>query len=365
MDMNEKDMLSQEEIDALLNNDIDTNDVGANYVNEEEKDALGEIGNISMGASATTLYTILGKRVRITTPKVVTTTVKQLREDYPIPFVSVEVRYTHGIKGTNILIIKETDAKIIADLMMGGDGRNVDSVELDEIRFSAISEAMNQMMGAAATSMSTVFKTDINISPPTLKLINLSNEAEKIGAFNADEEIVRVSFKMEVENLIKSEIMQLIPVPFAKQMVRNLMFKESEEISFQSKTEPQTEKKYQETGEVSDEGFNNSTSIPVKPVRFDNLQDRSASVSNNKIDLLMDIPLEVTVELGRTSKLIKDILKLGPGSIIELEKLAGEPVDILVNGKFIAKGEVVVIDENFGVRITEIIKPIERINNLQ
>ena len=131
-----------------------------------------------MGASATALYTILGKRVKITTPKVTITTIKELRKEHPLPFVVVEVQYTRGIEGTNVLIIQEKDAKIIADLMMGGEGTDIENIELDEIRFSAVNEAMNQMMGAAATSMATVFKKDISISPPISKLVNFADETE-------------------------------------------------------------------------------------------------------------------------------------------------------------------------------------------
>jgi len=360
--MNDKEILSQEEVDALLGTSSKTNDV--HIVDENEKDALGEIGNISMGASATTLYTILGKRVRITTPKVSTTTLKDLRKEHPLPFVVVEVQYTRGIEGTNVLIIQERDAKIIADLMMGGDGTDVADIELDEIRFSAINEAMNQMMGAAATSMATMFKKDISISPPISKLVDFADDTEELVSFDSGNEMVLVSFEMEVENLIKSNLMQLTPISFAKEMVENLI-----------KVEPVTQQDHieEEVAEMKEEPktqiakkdiIDNTMTIPVKPVQFDRLDDKGLT-GDNKLNILMDIPLEVSVELGRTTKLIRQVLKLAPGSVIELDKLAGEPVDILVNGKFLAKGEVVVIDENFGVRITEIITPMERVNNLQ
>lgn len=360
--MNEREILSQEEIDALLGNGLDVND--ESIIDPYEKDALGEIGNISMGASATALYTILGKKVKITTPKVTITTIKELKKEHPLPFVVVEVQYTKGIEGTNVLIIQERDAKIIVDLMMGGDGKDIENIELDEIRFSAVNEAMNQMMGAAATSMATVFKKDISISPPISKLVNFADETEGLISFESDKEIVLVSFEMEVENLIQSEIMQLIPIPFAKEMVRGLMNIEPvPEYIDESKEDTEVETQYQ-VQEEEKELREEATAIPIKPIRFDNLNDKGLT-GNSNLDIILDIPLEVSVELGRTTKLIKDVLKLAPGSVIELDKLAGEPVDILVNGKFLAKGEVVVIDENFGVRITEIITPIERVNNLQ
>jgi len=357
--MSDENILSQEEIDALLNQKA--NDQNSQELTPEEKDTFGELGNISMGTSATTLYTLLGKKVKITTPKVSITTVEELRDEYPVPFVIVEVKYTQGLEGTNVLVIKERDAKIIADLMMGGEGKA--EGELDEIRLSAVGEAMNQMMGSAATSMSQLLNKDINISPPSTKLVNFAKDKLPFFQVGESDKIVKVSFNMEVEDLISSEIMQLSPIPFVKRIVQELM------DARQTTTEPPEEedeadveqevKREEEKAEYKEEG------IPVKTVKFDHFEKSPSRKAANKIDLILDVPLEITVELGRTSKKIKDILEFGPGSIIELDKMAGEPVDILVNGKFIAKGEVVVIDENFGVRITEIITPIERLNNLQ
>ncbi len=357
--MSDENILSQEEIDALLNQKI--RDQDDQELTPEEKDTFGELGNISMGTSATTLYTLLGKKVKITTPRVSVTTVEELRNEHPVPFVIVEVKYTKGLEGTNVFVIRERDAKIIADLMMGGEGKA--EGELDEIRLSAVGEAMNQMMGSAATSMSQVLNRDINISPPLTRLVNLAKDKLPFFEVGESDKIVKVSFKMEVEGLISSEIMQLSPLPFVKGVVQELMDTQQAAIdSLQGKTEAAVERevKQEEKAEPQEE-----MGIPIKTVKFDHLEKSPSRKAANKIDLILDVPLEVTVELGRTSKKIKDILEFGPGSIIELDKMAGEPVDILVNGKFIAKGEVVVIDENFGVRITEIITPIERLNNLQ
>ncbi|MDK2836553.1 MAG: flagellar motor switch protein FliN [Thermosediminibacterales bacterium] len=357
-------MLSQEEIDALLKDENSKHD--ENELDLKEQDALGEIGNISMGAAATALSTILGKKVKITTPKVSITTLKKLKEDYPIPFVAIEVKYTQGLEGTNIFVVKQDDAILISDLMMGGVIEG--SKELDNIRLSALAEAMNQMMGSSATAMSTMLKKDINISPPKTNLLDFAKETLN---WEIDEEtkIVKVSFKMDVEDIIHSEIMQILPVPFAKRMVQSLIadtipaheenneIHEEKNISIKESSTIDTD--------IKGEAVSKENMIPIKPVIFSKFNDDKADSCSNKIDLILDVPLEVTVELGRTNKLIKEVLSLGPGSIIELDKLAGEPVDILVNGKFIAKGEVVVIDENFGVRVTEIVSPVERVNKLQ
>lgn len=371
-------MLSQEEIDALLKavNSEQNSSAPVEDLTDQEKDVLGEIGNISMGTSATTLYTLLRNKVSITTPQVKVMTWDELRSKYAIPYVGVLVEYVEGLKGFTMLILKIEDAKKIADLMMGGDGTNAD-MELSEIVLSAVGEAMNQMVGSASVSLSNMLYTKINISPPKVYVVNFdSDEIKDIPIYG--QKIVRISFRMIVGDIINSEIMQLLPLDFAKALVEKL-------LSGQQSQSP-SESTAEETGSAAEEGTykriddvemrsskeeeketitsteksNNAIkssdkTVKVSPVKFQELEDERVENISNKITLIKDVPLEVTVELGRTHKLIKEILELGPGSIIELNKMAGEPVDILVNGKNVAKGEVVVIDENFGVRITEIL----------
>jgi flagellar motor switch protein FliN/FliY len=368
-------LLSDDEIRELIRNTGANNEI----LTKQEMDALGEIGNVSIGTSATTLYSLLRNRVVITTPDVSISSVKALKSMYPIPFISVEVSFTKGLSGSNLMIIKEEDAKIIADLMMGGDGTNIE-VELDELRMSAVSEAMNQMMGSAATSLSTMLKKDINISPPELSRIDLANETLK-GGFSEDEEIVNISFKMEVGNILNSEIMQLMPVSFAKTLVEYLYSLSSSDVNLhvdekmvrtqqeKLETHKTTEAPKSDYHNTKNEEYGNisgdSKKVVVNPVQFEAFDDGQALPAGSNLGLIMDVPLEVTVELGRTVKTIKEIVELGPGSIVELDKMAGEHVDILVNGKFIAKGEVVVVDENFGVRITDIVNTVDKISSLQ
>ena len=231
------DMISQAEIDALLNGGgIPSADAPAaeaapsggaspeiaEPLSDMEKDALGEIGNISMGSAATTLSVLLGHKVSITTPTVSVAPMNSIRDKYPMPYLIVEVGYTIGIDGNNILAIQASDAQIIADLMMGGDGTNPPE-ELSEIHMSAVGEAMNQMMGAVATSLSTMFNKKIDISPPRVNLVDLGTEDKVTEIIGSDEAIVKTSFRMEVEGLIDSEIMQLLPVGIAKEMVEGLM----------------------------------------------------------------------------------------------------------------------------------------------
>ena len=250
------DMISQEEIDALLNGGgVPSGDAPAaeappaeeaapaddasagggapppvveDLLSDMQKDALGEIGNISMGSAATTLSVLLGHKVSITTPTVSMSTMSAIRESYPMPYLIVEVGYTVGIDGNNILAIQASDACIIADLMMGGDG-TAPPEDLNEIHMSAVGEAMNQMMGAVATSLSSMFNKKIDISPPKVNLIDLGTADPVTDIVASDETIVKTSFRMEVDGLIDSEIMQILPVGIATEMVDALMNSGAEE----------------------------------------------------------------------------------------------------------------------------------------
>ncbi|HHW92047.1 MAG TPA: flagellar motor switch phosphatase FliY [Firmicutes bacterium] len=352
-----KHLLSQEEIDALLNNERFHKKTAE--LTLEEKDALGEIGNIAMGSAATAMSQLIGRRVRITTPSVSIIEKERLPQDYPVPHLAVEVRYSQGLEGMNILIMRERDAGIIAQLMLGQDPE--EEVELDEIRLSAIGEAMNQMMGSAATAISTMFDKVVAILPPRVELVDFKKEESyKFIPDDGEDSIVRVSFKLIIEGLVDSAIMQLLPLSFAKGMVGSLLGvgELPEPIS-----PPQTP---QEGAEPPGEAVAVNLQKPVvHPVQFAPLRAQERTREQGNIDLLLDIPLEVSVELGRTKRLLKEIMELGVGSILELDKLAGEPVDILVNGKLIAQGEVVVIGENFGVRVTNIVGVQERVETLQ
>ncbi|SMC65870.1 flagellar motor switch protein FliN/FliY [Sporomusa malonica] len=361
--------LSQEEIDALLRGEpvAASPSPAGSELSDIEKDALGEIGNISMGTAATTLSVLLGRRVSITTPKVSISNLNEIKRQYPLPYLVIEVGYTHGLLGTNILAMREQDALIIADLMMGGEGTNPPS-ELNELYMSAVSESMNQMMGSTATSISTIFKKKVDIAPPKVNLLDFALDPNVTNIISGDDALVRVSFRMEVEDLIDSELMQILPLNVAKEMVENLMSAVQPAASPpptpaappKPAATPQPAPTYAQPAAPQP-----AQNVAVQPVQFAPLKPVGMPGTDTNIGLLMDVPLQITVELGRTRKLIRDILELTPGSVVELDKLAGEPVDILVNGKLIAKGEVVVIDENFGVRITDIVSPLERAHNLQ
>jgi flagellar motor switch protein FliN len=420
-------MLSQEEIEALLRGETleekkpDANLADGDTINMDdylsplEQDALGEVGNISFGSSATALSALLGQKVDITTPSISMINSNKLEEEFPHPYVAIQVEYTTGLSGMNLLVIQQSDAAIIADLMLGGDGLNP-KPELGEIQLSAVQEAMNQMMGSAATSMSTVFNQKVDISPPSIDLMNIAMNQGKDN-IPEDDYLVRVSFRLKIGDLIDSKLMQLLPLNFSKKIVRTLMGETDEETQSQvgatqtaikndvptqvppiydqqPAADPMLQQQmygqptmqqpvyqepmhqpmyqqpmYQQPMQQQPPVYQQPFAAP--PVNVQQAQFASfdtASISQNEarnLNMLLDIPLQLSVELGRTKRSVKEILDLSSGSVIELDKLAGEPVDILVNNRLIAKGEVVVIDENFGVRITDILSQADRLNNLR
>ena len=412
-----------------------------------EKDAIGEVANISMGSSATTLYSLVNRKVNITTPVVTLATWKTLLDTYEKPCVFIQIKYTQGLDGTNILVLKEHDVKVITDLMMGGDGTNTDG-ELGELHLSAISEAMNQMMGSAATSLSTMLQTMIDISPPESSLFDLTEvkDGKEISPFLGGT-FVKIAFRMQIDDLVDSSIMQLYPIDFARKLVEtfiNTQMGSLEESTKSAASQPENttsaaaasapqssagqmnagagsmpQMNMQQPDPMAMNNMNsmngmnpmngmgmngmnqmgsmgmmnnqngmgmNGTNqmgsmgmsqmngmgmmnnqmgmmgmpqqnVNVQPAQFQSFSnDNMGAGAQENIGLIKDVPLEVTVELGRTTKSISEILEFSPGTIIELDRIAGEPIDVLVNGKFVAKGEVVVIEESFGVRITEIIK---------
>lgn len=350
-----------------------------------EKDAIGEIANISMGTSATTLYSLVNKKVNITTPVVSMAKWENLMEDYEKPCVFIQIKYTSGLDGANILILREHDVKVITDLMMGGDGTNTDG-ELTELHLSAISEAMNQMMGSSATSLSSMLGRMIDISPPEASLLNLVEQKKPsdIAPF-LEGTFVKIEFRMQIEDLVDSTIMQLYPVDFARSLYQMFIGNQGMESPASEPVKapapepaPYIPPKVEPTPAPQPMGYDQASqpmgygmpqmgmpqmnmqqpqqNLNIQPAQFQSFnQSYAAMPTQENIGLIMDVPLEVTVELGRTKKSIAEILDFAPGTIIELNKIAGEPIDVLVNGKFVAKGEVVVIEESFGIRVTEIV----------
>ena len=329
-----------------------------------ERDTLAEIGNISMGSAATALSTLVNRKVRITVPEVTLSDVASVRQSYPVPCLLVNVQYLSGLQGENILVIKEKDALIIGNLMMGEDGTNPPA-ELDEIYLSAVSEAMNMMMGSAATAMSELFQETIDISPPTAEQRDLAHES-LTDDISENTPVVTVAFRIEIDDLVDSTMLQIIDVEFAKGMVAKIMPSEDEEPAVTSAAAemPIVEAESETAEKVTwdDLSVAPSPAMPAQPAGTQVSQ--TEHLGNVKIDLIKDIPVKVRAVLGRTNMTIENILRLGPGNIVELDSFHGEPIEIYANDTLIARGEVVVVGEQFGIRVTEIASPQDRIGSV-
>jgi flagellar motor switch protein FliN/FliY len=398
------DGLSQEEINALLEGnssseevsekpkkrrkktstkkDVDDKQVETNTIvlTDIEKDLLGEVGNISMGSSATALSNMIGKKVNITTPTISVTTLKKMRDSFEIPNIALEIKYITGISGKNVLLMKVSDAAIVANLMMGGSGQ-VETTTLSEIEESAVSEAMNLMIGSAATSMATMFARKVDISPPKSKIWDsmTSNMSEDI---QDEDEIIQVAFKLNIEDLVDSVIMQVLSAETAQKIISIMMGTEVvpevandiqddndaelanvaiesnqdavEKMKEQAVNTNKSELKLEEKTVSSYSLDNEASDCKLQKVEykqfgdFDNLSKNTSSI--------FDVPLNIQVVLGNAQRSVKEIMNFSNGTLLELNQLADQPVELHVNGKVIAYGEVVVVNGNLAINIIDVNK---------
>ena len=451
-----------------------------------EIDAIGEMMNISLGSSATAVSNMLDHRVDITTPKVSVVDVKDFTIGKLEPAMGVEIKYVEGLEGSNIMLLRKSDIKVIVDILMGSETPD-EEFELNELTISAVCEVMNQMMGAAATALSDFLGYPVNISTPTpFELENL-DEFKKDHLPQGADQVVVVRFSLKIENALESEFMNVMSVSLAKELLRGLGLGDEDEKEAPPAPAPepapapasdkdsgsgggkqlsQAEIEALMAGNAgggdtapasepapapaSDEdsgsgggkqlsqaeiealmaanmGGGDAAPAPApaaqpqpqaqpaaaampqqppmaaptpegmpaggymgypppmyypnypypygyppqaaptppepkvintKPVSLQEMDPISAlgKEQAQNLDLIMGVPLQVTVEIGRTQRKVQEILEFSKGSLLVLDKLAGDQVDLFVNGKCIAKGDVVVIDDNFGVRITEIVQ---------
>lgn len=359
-------------------------------LSEMERDIIGEVMNISMGAAATAMSTILDKKVSITTPRLTTEPLVEFEFDHLEPVLGVLIEYVEGIGGTNLLLLKVDDFKKILSHLLGMDMSDV--TEFDEISISAICEIMNQMMGSAAGALATFLGTAINISPP--EILETTDKEEVQSKFTvAGSDILSIAFDIQIENLVKSEFISIMEPALAKEIIRMSLGENTfEEAAPEPEPAPLADpiQEAVEEDEISYSspvpGMTPATSplpaaavapqqpAPVeqtssKPViqavqySYPDLQSDTGSGGareDNNLQLILSVPIQITVELGKTRRKIKDIAEFAPGNIIELDRQAGDQVDIVANGRLIAKGDVVVVDDNYSVRITEIMRAREQ-----
>ncbi|MGI6160687.1 MAG: flagellar motor switch phosphatase FliY [Christensenellales bacterium] len=323
-------------------------------LSEDEIDALGEIGNICMGASATAVSSLLSRRVSITTPRVRVCTSPRQLNTYKKPYVVVEVMYTAGVIGYNAFLLKQEDAYAITDLLMGGEGSDNPSDEVKEMYMSAISEVMNQMVGSSSTSLAGLLGKTINISPPEVREIVMDTDDPDIRVLR-DQVFIQISFSMEIEGLLSSDLMQVLPFDFGRKLARGLL---GDAMNEEAAAEMARQQQEPQTPDIKEEEEKNAEAvetIPPAPKAPPAPREAERTVPGSNMDLVMDIPLSVVVELGQAKKSIRETMELKMGSVIVLDKNEGEDVEVIINDKLIARGKVVVVNDNYGVKISEVI----------
>lgn len=357
------DQLSQEEIDRLLNGNAEpeaTKDQPLHTLTQQQADIIGEVGNISMSQAATALSKNLNHQVLITTPRVTCTDFETIIAESATPKVVTTVEFKAGLTGTNMLMMDTNDAAIIADLMMGGSGK-VQNTELTELELSAVKEVMNQMIGSASTAMATMLGKMIDIHPPQVAVWSERQDADNAPILK-DETICKIAFNLDVEGILHSEIMQIFSLDTVSSIEASMLSDQSEVVTGRA---PEPAETTAGKTAASETAAAPEPQVAVQKPAFQELSNNDAAKANKNLDLIMDVPLDFSVVLGESKKTIKDILSLGTGSVVELDKMTDEPLEIYVNGKLIAEGEVVVINESFGIRITNILSQEQRIRNLR
>lgn len=339
------------------------------------KDALAEAGNISMGAAATALSHLLNKKVQITTPQVSLVSMHDVRISYPIPCLVITVRYLEGLKGDNIFVLKESDALIIAGLIMGMEPPQ-GPTGLGEMELSAISEAMNQMMGSAATAMSEFLGRFVNISPPKVYYQDLQKNNVDLDYLHEESVFIQIAFRIVIEGLLDSDLLQLTPLAFGRDTAARLLAEltgggaEAETVAAAADAAAATAQSLQPGMEKptvkSEEKLTvrqEKKDISSFPKREDTIVAQPEKIYSlrqedfDRINLIKDIPVEISVVLGRASLPLRQVFSLSPGEILSLDSYIGEPVELLANDRLVAKGEVVLVNGKFGIKVTNIVGP--------
>ncbi len=379
----------------------------------EEMDIIGEIMNISMGSAATAVSTMLDTQVLITTPKVSVRKISELDYSALEPAMVVKITYVEGITGANIMVFRQTDMQMIINQLMGNSAPPSDDFVFDEFSISAACEVMNQMMGASATALSQFLGKKIDISTPEASLFGDDTIFSSLMGIPGDEEAVAITFDLDIKDIMNSEFISVMDLDLAKLLVGQFMEGGVDPINDPVETTeipvaplqqaasaaptpepapaptpvneapPVQTAAAQPTMAAQAQPQPAPVTVPIPP-RESAYQPQDVNVAraefpvygaserpsggiplmNNNLDLIMNVPLNVAIEVGKTKKKIKDIMDFSQGTVLELEKQAGAPVDIIVNGQLIARGDVVVIDDNFAVRVTGIVNKEELIETV-
>lgn len=324
-------------------------------LSEMQLDAIGEIMNISMGSAATAVSELLNAKVWITTPKVTVIQASELNYDRLEPAICVKIEYIKGLSGSNLMILKQDDVQLILNQLMGKPPVISPDFEFDELNISAVSEVMNQMMGASSTALLEFLGMGIDISTPTPYILSEINIAD-LQNYEQTDKVAAINFDLTIDGVIKSEFISVLDIDLAATLADRMIggATSPEPIVTEPAPAPAPQPVPQAEPVMQPQPAVNYRNAQL--AQFESFEAPLGSEQKENLQLLMDVPLQISVEIGSTKKKIKDILEFSQGTIIELERQAGAPVDVMVNGNLIARGDVVVIDDNFAVRITEIVK---------
>ncbi|KXO03995.1 flagellar motor switch protein [Bacillus thuringiensis] len=325
----------QDEPAEVVETEIIEEQVEKEHLTQEEKDVLGEIANISIGSASTVLSTLLNQPVSISTPNVEAINVRHY-DGVPVPFVILNVDFVEGLKNENVFVFTKDVALTMVDLMMMGTGEVDSEKELSELELSGIKEIMNQMMGHAATAMSEMFQEKMDMTPPNVKFVTLKEEMEYLGESMKVDELVQITFNLEIGDLLQSKMYQILPISEAKEMVRRLLYpmmEEEEEIV---------------TEEIEEEKV---VEPVVQPIEFKEVKQMEPVYMDTSI--LQNVEMNVKFVFGSTVKTIQDILSLQENEAVVLDEDIDEPIRIYVNDVLVAYGELVNVDGFFGVKVTK------------
>lgn len=317
----------------VVETEIVEEQVEKEHLTQEEKDVLGEIANISIGSASTVLSTLLNQPVTISTPNVEAINVRHY-DGVPVPFVILNVDFVEGLKNENVFVFTKDVALTMVDLMMMGTGEVDSEKELTELELSGIKEIMNQMMGHAATAMSEMFQEKMDMTPPNVKFVTLKEEMEYLGESMEVDELVQITFNLEIGDLLQSKMYQILPISEAKEMVRRLLYPMVEE---EIATEEIEEEKIVEP--------------VVQPIEFKEVKQMEPVYMDTSI--LQNVEMNVKFVFGSTVKTIQDILSLQENEAVVLDEDIDEPIRIYVNDVLVAYGELVNVDGFFGVKVTK------------
>ncbi|MHA4265102.1 flagellar motor switch phosphatase FliY [Bacillus cereus] len=324
----------QDEPAEVVETEIVEEQVEKEHLTQEEKDVLGEIANISIGSASTVLSTLLNQPVSISTPNVEAINVRHY-DGVPVPFVILNVDFVEGLKNENVFVFTKDVALTMVDLMMMGTGEVDPEKELSELELSGIKEIMNQMMGHAATAMSEMFQEKMDMTPPNVKFVTLKEEMEYLGESMEVDELVQITFNLEIGDLLQSKMYQILPITEAKEMVRRLLY-------------PMVEEEEIVTEEIEEEKV---VEPVVQPIEFKEVKQMEPVYMDTSI--LQNVEMNVKFVFGSTVKTIQDILSLQENEAVVLDEDIDEPIRIYVNDVLVAYGELVNVDGFFGVKVTK------------